>query len=464
MAEKTQDTISRTARELYDKAFAALERNSLDYAIEMFRQCLAIEPNFVTARKFLRASQMKNASGSALRRVMSAAKAAPQLTKAKMAIQKNPAEAMNTCEQVLTDDPKNSPAYLTLAEAAEAGGFPETTILTLEQYLKLNPKDVRTMHWLARTYRAVKNYPAAFETYERILQINPNDFDAQKAIKDVTAHGAMHGGGWEEAKTYRDVIKNKDEAVALEQQSRVVRAEDMLDNLIKEHLEKLKAEPDHPVLRRELGKLYAQKGDFDTALHYLEALFATEGGSDPSLEREIADVKIRRLETALAAKRKLLETKPANAAALTTEIAGLEKELDAVKLREAERLVERYPNDLMYRFDYACLLMRNGHTNEAVEQFQKSVGQPQKRIASLNYLGQCFQQLGLHDLAIEQYAKAIEETPTMDNLKKELIYNLGTAYEAMGQPDKALAEYKKIAAVDFGFRDIKTKIARKPAG
>ena len=81
----------------------------------------------------------------------------------------------------------------------------------------------------------------------------------------------------------------------------------------------------------------------------------------------------------------------------------------------------------------------------------------------LNYLGQCFQQIGLHDLAVEQYSKAIEETPQMDNLKKDLIYNLGVAYESMGEQEKAVAEFKKIAAVDFGFRDVRTKIARKPS-
>ena len=68
----------------------------------------------------------------------------------------------------------------------------------------------------------------------------------------------------------------------------------------------------------------------------------------------------------------------------------------------------------------------------AIEQFQKSRGQPQRRVASLNYLGQCFQQMDLHDLAIDQYNEAISELPTMDGLKKELMYNLGCAYEHDG--------------------------------
>ena len=463
MAEKTTDTIHRNARDLYERALGALERNNLEYAIEMFRQCLAIEPNFTRGRQYLRAAQSKSASSSALRRVVSAAYAAPKLTQAKMAIQKSPGDAMNIAEQVLTGDPRNSQALLLLAEAAEAGGYLETTIQTLEYYSKLNVKDLRSLHWLARSYGAVKNYEGARDTYERILQINPANFEAQKGLKDVTAHGAMQGGGWDDAKSYRDVIKDKDEAISLEQQHRVVRAEDMVENLIQEQLARLRQDPDNPVIRRELGKLYAQKGEYKSALSYLEKLAASEGGADAAMEREISEIKSKVFEVEITTKKKQLETNPANAAALANEIAKLERELDQIKLGELQRLADRYPNDLMYRFDLAVQLMKLDQIQDAIGQFQKSVGQPQKRIASLNYLGLCFQKEGLHDIAIEQYSKAIEELPTMDNLKKDLIYNRGTAYEAMGEEEKALADFKTIAAVDYGYRDVRQRSARKPA-
>jgi tetratricopeptide (TPR) repeat protein len=70
--------------------------------------------------------------------------------------------------------------------------------------------------------------------------------------------------------------------------------------------------------------------------------------------------------------------------------------------------------------------------------------------------------MGLNDLAVDQYRKAIDELPSMDGLKKELLYNLGNAYEIMGDYDNAVTEYKKIAAVDFGYRDVREKITRKP--
>jgi tetratricopeptide (TPR) repeat protein len=462
MADKNSGNINRLANDFYQKAIQAVERGNLDYAIEMFIQCLNIEPGYTKARRNLRATQMKKTeSAGGFKRMLVGTKLQPLLAKAKMAVQKNPTEAMSFAEQALTEDPKNGQALMTLAEAAEVAQLPETVVQTLETYTRLHPKDTKALHWLARAYITTGQNDLSRETYDRILQVNPNDFEAQQGAKDATAKGAMSGGGWEGEGSFRDNLKDKDESIALEQQSRVVRAEDMVANLIKEKLEALSKDPENPAIQRELGKLYAQNENFDEALRYLEALFAKEGGTDPSLEREIGDTKVKRLETQLNAKKKQLETNPASAAALQNEITTLETDLDKLKLTEAERLVERYPNDLMYRFDLGVLYMKAGKIDNAIEQFQKSRGQPQRRVASLNYLGQCFQQMGLHDVAADQYLEAIKELPTMDGLKKDLIYNLGCAYEAMGNQEKATEEFKKIFVVDIGYRDVKDKIMHK---
>jgi tetratricopeptide (TPR) repeat protein len=302
----------------------------------------------------------------------------------------------------------------------------------------------------------------AREIYERLVQMNPKDFDAVKGLQNATATGAMADGGWQEADSYRDMIKDKGEAVALEQQSRMVRAEDMVQNLINEALAKAQQDPGNPIHRRELGKLYSQKGDFDNALKYLEELFAAEAGADPTLEKEINDIKGKRISTKIAERKAALAANPGNADAIQGEITALETELNHLQLADAERLVEKYPNDLMYRFELGILYMKTGNIQGAIEQLQKAVGQPQRRVASLNYLGQCFQMEGLHDLAVDQYVRAQEELPMMDGLKKEITYNLGSCYEAMGDAEKAITEFKKIAAVDFGYRDVRQKITRKP--
>jgi tetratricopeptide (TPR) repeat protein len=462
MPEKTADNIDRRAKDLYNKGLAAFERNNLDYAIEMFMQTLAIEPDFLQCRKLLRAAQLKRTeSDGKLKQMMAAARVTPLLGKAKMAAGKAPLEAIAIAEQALCEDPRNGQAMLILAEAAEKAEMHETAAQTLETYTKVNPRDTKGLHWLAQAYTNMGKHDLAREVYERLVQMNPKDFDAQKGMQDATAKGAMAGGGWEEAESYRDVIKDKEEAVALEQQSRMVRAEDMVQNLINETLAKAEHDPGSPIYRRELGKLYAQKGDYDTALKYLEELFAAEAGADPTLEKEINDIKGRRITARITEKKSQRAANP-DAADIENEIAALEKEMGQLQLGDAERLVERYPNDLMYRFELGVLYMKTGDIQGAIEQFQRSVSQPQRRVASLNYLGQCFQQEGLHDLAVDQYLKAQEELPMMDNLKKEITYNLGNCYEAMGEAEKAVAEFKKIAAVDFGFRDVRQKVVRKP--
>jgi tetratricopeptide (TPR) repeat protein len=462
MAEKTADNINPAAEGYYQKALEALERNNLDYAVEMFIECLRSEPNFTRARHFLRAAQMKkHESAGGFMRMLTKGKTAPLLTKAKIAISKNPVEAMTLVEQVLSEDPKNGQALLILAEAAEAGNFPETAVQTLEYYIKLNPGDGKTLHWLARAYCATGQHDLERDIYERLLKNNPSDFAAQKGLKDSTARGATDGGGWNEAQSYRDVIKDKDEAVALEQQSRVVRAEDMIENLIQENLARLNQDPTSVVIRHELGKLYTQKGDHDAALGYLEKLFTEEGGNDPSLEKEISDIKASRIQARINATKEALAAHPDDAA-LQQQIAELEKEHTQLLLSQAERLVERYPNDLMYRFELGVLYVKAGNIDGAIEQLQKSRGQPQRRVASLNYLGQCYQQMGLPDMAVETFQEAINELPTMDGLKKELLYNLGSAYELMGDTEKAVTAFKEIFKVDIGFRDVKEKVTRRP--
>src|SRR5882724_12061790 len=106
MAEKNSSNINPTAKTFYEKARDALERKNYDYAIEMLIQTLNVEPNFTKARQYLRAAQMKKTeSAGGFKRMLTATKLQPLLAKAKLALQKNPTEAMTLAEQALTEDP-----------------------------------------------------------------------------------------------------------------------------------------------------------------------------------------------------------------------------------------------------------------------------------------------------------------------------------------------------------------------
>jgi hypothetical protein len=46
----------------------------------------------------------------------------------------------------------------------------------------------------------------------------------------------------------------------------------------------------------------------------------------------------------------------------------------------------------------------------------------------------------------------------MDAMKKEIVYNLGSVYERMGQPEKSLDCMKQIYEADYGYKDVAQRV------
>src|ERR1019366_1005512 len=144
MAEKIVNEISRDARLLFTKAVEASQRDNLDYAIALFNQVLEKEPAFFDCRKALRAAQSRKAgetSSGFFKKMLSGAGSSPQVARAKMTLNKNPAEAMVIAEQILNGDPANFSAHRIIVDAARALGLPKTGILSFETMAKNSPKD-----------------------------------------------------------------------------------------------------------------------------------------------------------------------------------------------------------------------------------------------------------------------------------------------------------------------------------
>jgi predicted Zn-dependent protease len=143
MAEKNINEVSREARLLFTKANEAAQRENLDYAITLFNQVLEKEPGFFDCRKALRAAQFQKCGGRGgfFKKMWSGAGSSPQVAKAKMALNKNPAEAMAIAEQILNGDPNSSAAHRIIVEAANTLELPHTAVLSYETLSNNSPKD-----------------------------------------------------------------------------------------------------------------------------------------------------------------------------------------------------------------------------------------------------------------------------------------------------------------------------------
>ena len=144
--------------------------------------------------------------------------------------------------------------------------------------------------------------------------------------------------------------------------------------------------------------------------------------------------------------------------AAETALLTARGEAAAWRLGAAQAWVERYPNDPAARQEFGELLRERGEVEAAIAQFQAAMKSPATRIAALVGLGRCFATKQLFDLAVAQLSTAKAELGAMTEQKKEVLYELGTALEAMGRREEAMAEFKAIYSEDIGFRDVLAKV------
>src|SRR5262249_13866164 len=155
-----------------------------------------------------------------------------------------------------------------------------------------DPRDVKVLHELGRLYHQLGDHENEVEVYNQITTINPLDAQAPRLCKDALARASMKGGGWTEAKSYRDLIKDKDEAIYLEQQSRIRLTGEAIDQQIAEAYTRHQAEPENLDFARRLGALNEKKEDFETAIRWYQYAADLTKGLDTGLLRKISDLKI----------------------------------------------------------------------------------------------------------------------------------------------------------------------------
>lgn len=462
MPAKTEKELSETQRALWLKALAAMELRNFGYAIPLLQEILKHDPEFLTGRQLLRRAEVakQKAGKKSLFNIFSAPIA---LLRARHQIKKGPQRAVEMIEKVLEDDPYNRQANLLLKDAAMAAGWPEIGVFALRTLLEQNPRDVKLLHELGQLYHATGQSDQEVEIYNRINEIDPLDPTALRLGKDASARASMSTGGWTQAESYRELIKDKDVAISLEQQSRTELTGDSLDRQIAEAKAKQQAHPNNVDLARRLGELHEQKDDIESAIGWFQHAVDLSGATDADLIRKVSDLKLRAAEREIAALEEFLASyweKDAVHAKKTEELIEAKKKRAEILIGEAGRRVARTPTEVHLRFELGELLVTAQRFREAVPELQRARQNPNTRLKATNLLGVCYSELGMLDLAMKQFEDAAKEILTMDAMKKEIVYNLGIVYEKMGERAKSLNCMKQIYEAEYGYKDVAERVER----
>lgn len=459
MEETQLKDLDQRLQKQIDNARKAIDKNP-SYAVDILSNISSRNPGCLEVRKLLRQAQQRALKGKSkgLGGFLSKVTKMPFAIGNESKIKKDPEKAMESAEQMLRTDPDNVAAHRMLGLAAEALELFTTAAFAYDSVRKIEPKNTENIKALMSVYITLGESEEAIRIGEVAYRANPADDEVQALIKKASVEQTMEKGRWEEDKSFRDKLKDEGESQKLEQAGRAKTGESGLRSLIEAAKKAVAEEPENMNHYRDIASNYRKLGDYDNALEWVAKARELEAGrADVNLERLVGTLKREKMQKAIREIEARLEEKPGDAEA-QEQLDQLRREERSFRLEQCESLVQRYPNEYSYRYELGELYFEDEETDKAIKELQMAQRSPKVRIASLILLGKAYLQKGFHDLAAEQLTTAKNEITGITEQKKDVLYQLGTAYEKQGDMEKAMAEFKTLYGADISYRDVAKKI------
>lgn len=124
------------------------------------------------------------------------------------------------------------------------------------------------------------------------------------------------------------------------------------------------------------------------------------------------------------------------------------------------------PDDSDYEthFNTATAYQEMGLIEEAIKEFQEaaSLVRPndgtRRFFSCANLLGHCFMQQGMPNLALKWYERCLETSELSKEEKQAVWYELGVAFEADGDHERAGKYFEQVYAENVNFRDVSERM------
>ena len=122
-------------------------------------------------------------------------------------------------------------------------------------------------------------------------------------------------------------------------------------------------------------------------------------------------------------------------------------------------------DDYETRYQTGVAYQEMGLMEEAIREYQEAVkltspnDGTRRFFYCCNLLGHCFMEKGMPNIALMWYRRGMETDGLSDEELQGLRYEIASAYEAGGAPDKALEYFEQIYAVDVEYRDVSKRLS-----
>lgn len=429
-------------QQLFAKGSQVAAKGDFDYATTMFQTCIEKDPaNRLYAENFVGNLQKKygnNKSGVMMAGFKSAG-SKTMLEKAQLS--KDWLGVIKSGMEILKLNPWDVNALVKMAYACEKLQYDETEVFYYEKALDKDGKDYEVNKKLGAAYHRLKEFDKALVCYQRAHQAKPADHEIPRIISNISVEKSIAKNKMEEAQTTQD-IKVKMEGGEGRRLS------------VEEELEKsLAKDPSQVGKWLELADRYRVAERYAEADSALNRAFEVSKGDLNVVER-LEDVKITTRRDQVESAR--IKAQEENHPARTEEHKQLKKTLLEEEVVYYRSRVERYPQNLEYRYALAERLQEKGDFKEAIESFQKAKADTQKRGRVLLELGICFYNIRQVPLAMNHFKEAVDAIPdTDDEQKKRALYLTGKLALLVVKDYAAAKTYlNRLASMDFSYKDV----------
>ena len=445
--------LAQKAQNFTNRGRQALESGRYELAVDMLMEAVSAAPDGLEARKLLRIAQIKNFQqngkagfGAKLGYMMDRNKIMGLVKKGQGE------EAMAAAEKLLCKNPLDGDNIEAAVKAAEAAGKTDHAAITIEAAYECSNKDPALLERVATYYQRAQKWDKARDAYRKLAEAKPGDQEILTKLKNTEAKATMNAG-WEQTAGkkggFQNLIANKEQAKKLDAANKAVVTDADAEVLIKEKLEQIAKEPKNMNARRALARLYNQNKRYEEAIQCLNEAIEAAGSMDPELDRMLSQTTIQYYDQQIELYR---------AAGDEETAAALEGDKNQFVFDDLASRVERYPNDLHLRYELGVQYYTYEYYDEALEHLQLAQKSPKDRLWALYYLAMCFLKKDQTDMAVMQLETARDALPTMDDLKKKVVYQLGLCAEASGDLEKAYQYYKDVYSSDVGFEDLSERM------
>ena len=446
--------LAQKAQNFTNRGRQALESGRYELAMDMLMDAVSAAPDILETRKLLRTAQIahfrknggKQGLGAKLGSVFARNKVMSLVKKGEGA------QAMAEAEKLLCQNPLDAENINVAVKAAEAAGMADHAAISIEAAYECSNRDPSLLERIATYYTMAKRWDKARDAYQKLSEMKPGDQRVLQLLKNAEAQATMNSGWVETAGKkggFQNLIANKEQAAKLDAANKAVVTGDDAELLIQEKIRQIEAEPKNMNARRALARIYIQAKRFYEAIDVLQQAIEVSGTMDPELDRMLSQTKIQYYDQQIEALR---------ANGQEDDAVAMEGEKNQFVFDDLAARVERYPNDLHLRFELGKQYFTYGYYDDALTHLQLAQKSPKDRLWALYYLAMCFLNQGQTDMAVMQLETARDALPMMDDLKKNVVYQLGLCAESAGDLEKAYRYYKDVYSADVGFEDLSERM------